>query len=127
MNRRGFTLVEVVVALVLLAFGMLAVQSAVLQLVRRVGEDSRASLAAQLIDDRLELIRADPRFDLLQSRYQGTETDPSGNTGLTRQTAVLHVRDSTARGITEYQRVTVTVSGSGLLAPVSRTVSVGAP
>ena len=127
MNRRGFTLVEVVVALVLLAVGMLAVQSAVLQLVHRATQDSRAAVAAQLASDRLELVRADPRYDLLSARYSATETDVAGNVGLTRKTDILHVRDSTAKGITDYQRVTVTVSGRGLSAPIVRTGTVGAP
>ncbi len=127
MNRRGFTLVEVVVALVLLAVGMLAVQSAVLQLVHRANQDSRAAVGAQLAGDRLELVRADPRYDLLSARYSATETDVAGNVGLTRTTDILHVRDSTAKGIADYQRVTVTVSGRGLSRPIVRTGTVGAP
>lgn len=127
MNRSGFTLIEVVVALVLLAFGMLALQSGVLRLVHEVGSDTRSTEALQLVLDRAALVRSDPRYELLESRYSATETDPTGAAGLVRVTDIQRTRDSTANGITDYKRITITVSGSGLSLPVSRTFSVGAP
>lgn len=127
MNRQGFSLVEVTVALVLLAAGMLALQEAVVRMVRQVSDDSRTASAIQLVEDRLELVRSDPQYDSLTARYTTTETSPGGVSGLTRVTAITRVRDSTAAGITDFRRITVSVQGSGLKFPISRTVSVAAP
>ncbi len=127
MNRRGFTLIELMISLVLLAFGIMAVQNATVRLVHQVTVDTRADAALQLVLDRLELVRTDPQYDSLQTRYVGRETSPGGVAGLARVTAIVHTRDSTAAGIVDYQQVTVTVSGTGLSAPIARTVSVGAP
>jgi hypothetical protein len=116
MNRQGFSLVEVIV-----------MQNAVTRMVHQVAVDTRSTTALQLVEDRLALVRSDPQYDLLQTRYAATETNPGGNSGLTRVTAFTHVRDSTARGITDYERVTVSVSGTGLTRAVARTETVGAP
>ncbi len=45
MNRRGFTLIELMISLVLLAFGIMAVQSATVRLVHQVTVDTRADAA----------------------------------------------------------------------------------
>ncbi len=127
MNRRGFTLIELMISLVLLAFGILAVQNATVRMVHQVTVDSRADAALQLVKDRLELVRTDPQYDSLETRYNRTETSPGGVAGLTRITNIVRTRDSTAAGISDFKQVTVTVSGNGLSGPIARTVSVGAP
>ncbi len=77
--------------------------------------------------DRLELVRTDPQYDSLETRYARTETNAGGVAGLTRITTIVRTRDSTSVGISDYKQVTVTVSGNGLSGPIARTVSVGAP
>lgn len=127
MNRRGFTLVEVAVSLVILAVGMLTLQSALVRMLHQTTVDTRADVALQLVKDRIDLVRIDPQYDSLNARYAATETNAGGVAGLTRVTSILRTRDSTAAGITDYRRVTVTVSGRGLAKPIARTVTVGAP
>ena len=133
-DRRGFTLVEVVVSLILLAAGIMTVQLAVVRMAHQVNSDTRTLTAVQLAGDRLELIRADPQYTNLASTYDNSpsgEANVGGNTGLTRVTRVVAHRDSTrdVNGvhITDYTQITVTVTGTGLPVPVSRTVTVGSP
>jgi len=56
---RGYTLVELLVALVVLAVGVLAVAGASTPLARRLGEGARVRRAAALIDERVERFRLD--------------------------------------------------------------------
>jgi len=133
-QRRGFSLVEVIVSLVLLMAGILAVQTAVVRMAHQITSDSRVLTAVQLAGDRLEQVRADPQYVNLKATYHNSptgEVDVGGNKGLTRVTVVSPYRDSTkdASGvhITDYTRVTVTVSGTGLTTPIARTVTVGSP
>ena len=127
MKRQGFTLVEVAVALVILAAGMLTLQSALVRMLHQTTVDTRADVALQLVKDRIDLVRIDPQYDSLEARYAATETSPGGMLGLSRVTNIARTRDSTAAGITDYKRITVTVSGKGLQKPLARTVTVGAP
>ena len=133
-NRQGFSFVEVVIALTLLAAGILTVQTAVVRMAHQVSTDTRTLTAVQLVGDRLELIRADPNYTNLKTAYDnspGGETNVGGNPGLTRVTTVVQHRDSSKDTagvhITDYTQVTVQVKGTGLLVPVSRSVTVGAP
>jgi prepilin-type N-terminal cleavage/methylation domain-containing protein len=59
MPGRGFTLVEVMISLVLLATGLLATAAALGTAARMIAEGRRASLAATLAAARLEVIRGE--------------------------------------------------------------------
>lgn len=121
--RAGFTIVEVVVALTILAVVMLALVTLTGRTMRTAVLADREQAALQLVSDRTDEILADPRYVTLDSIYAGTETSFPTLVGLTRTTTVLHVQDS----VTNYKKITVTVSGDGLFSPVSRTISVAAP
>ncbi len=125
--RRGFTLVEVIVSLVLLAVIVLTLQGAAVRLLHQSGTDTRTTTALQLVEDRFALIEADPGYATLETKYNGSEPDVGGNAGLTRSTSIVQTRTRVGSKYVDYKRVTVTVSGSGLSAPISRTVTVGAP
>jgi hypothetical protein len=79
--------------------------------------------ALQLVSDRTDEILSDPRYDVLDSIYVGTETNFATLSNLSRTTTVQHVLDS----IQDYKKFTVTVTGDALVNPLSRTVSVAAP
>ena len=81
----------------------------------------------QLVEDRIDLIRTDPAYDSLNTKYAGTENTIPGWSTLQRRTLLTRTRDSTAAGITDFYTVTVTVSGKGLRSGVRRTIVVGAP
>lgn len=122
-KRPGFTLAEVVVALTILTIVMLA-------LITMTGRTMRVSVlsdaeqaALQLATDRTDLVRSDPFYAKLDSIYETTESSFPSLPGYTRTTNVVHVLDS----IRDYKKITVTVSGPGLMTPITRTVTVAAP
>lgn len=131
MQRRGtpegFTLAELLVALVILSVGILGVQLATTRYLNTVTTSDRRAEALQLARDRLDQIRTDPAYDRLVQRYHNvveTEILP----GLTRRTLV--VRDTTRTGkdhLIDFTRVTVVVEGTGLTQPIKRSQSVGRP
>ena len=56
-DRKGFTLVELMVAMMLFAIGMLALASSSAAVVRQMGEGSRMSIAASVAQTRIERLR----------------------------------------------------------------------
>lgn len=126
-NRNGFSLVELVVALVLLMIVFLALQGTGARYAHNVVVANRSATAIELAEGRIEEMRMHPDYPSLASTFAGTETDPEGVTGLTRVTTVTQTTDSTASGMVDYKTVTVSVSGSGLPSPVSRTIILAAP
>jgi prepilin-type N-terminal cleavage/methylation domain-containing protein len=126
-NRNGFSLVEVVVALVILAFAVMGAQSLTATMINTVATANIENSAAQLVEDRIDLIRTDPAYDSLTTKYAGTESTIPGWSTLQRVTQLARTRDSTAAGITDFYTVTVTVNGTGLRAPLRRTIVVGSP
>lgn len=122
-GRGGFTLLEVLVALVILAFVVLGAQASVTALmVRDVSWQQHRARATQLAMDRLHAIQADPVYASLRDTYEEEETELDG--GYTRDTefAVTDFDDGT-----EYLTVTVTVRGERLPRPVTRTTVIASP
>ncbi|NIS31450.1 MAG: hypothetical protein GWN73_14560, partial [Actinobacteria bacterium] len=91
------------------------------------GTIDRETAAAQIVEDRIERIRVEPGYASLSARYAESGTALPDHPGLARETVIARHRDSTATGITDFTRVTVTVDGTGLPRPVSRTVTVARP
>ncbi len=126
-NRGGFTIVEVIASLVLLSVIILSLQSAAVRLLHLSATDTRTTAALQLIEDRFALIEADPSYPTLEATYNGTESNAGGHGGLTRTTRIAQTRTKMGSKYVDYKRVSVTVTGNGLPAPVTRTITVGAP
>lgn len=126
-QRDGFTIVEILLALLLLSFVVLGFQAATGQIIRYAGESDRQLVAVQLAEDRLEVIRLDPRYEELETRYEQVETSIDGHPGLTRTTTVVRTDSTLASGVLDFHRITVTVDGSGLSSPVALTTVVAAP
>ena len=108
-NTSGFTLVEVLVAVILLSVGILALASGSGAVFRMLGAGKRSTKAAAVASERLERLRrqanaTNPRCTALAS---GTATRPGNVTetwtvtgsGLTRDLQVW-VRYPTSRGST---------------------------
>lgn len=121
----GFTLVEVMIALVILSFVILGMTTATGALVRNVAMDGRTTTAIQLAEDRVEQLELIPDYAAIDSLNGTVETQLAGPPGFTRETQVVHYGG--AGQAYDFVKITVTVSGPGLLAPVHRTVAVGAP
>ena len=122
-DRRGFTLIEVLLALSILAVVMVGFVSTTGRAVHVAATSDREQAAIQLATDRAEQVRSDPNYAKLDSLYQATESSFPTLPGFTRTTQIVR----TTAGANDYKRITVTVTGPGLSAPVTRTVTVAAP
>lgn len=125
MPRRGFTLIEVMMALVILLGVILGVAQTTARMVHTVVTGDQQLTAVQLAETRLEQIRLDPDYTDLETNYETTESSFPTLTGFSRQTAITHV-GGTGKA-EDYKKITVTVTGPGVGTPVSRSVTVGAP
>ena len=67
MNRTGFTIIEVLVAILVLTMGLLALASTAGMVTGLIGQSKRFEAAAELAAERVELIRADTTCPALGS------------------------------------------------------------
>lgn len=126
-DRRGFTLVEIVVSLLLLVVAILGIGASAAALMRHAGTAELESLAQQAAEDRLARVLLEPSYPALDA-YAITEGGIPGLEGFSRETRVDHIRTQGSGGrIIDYRRITVTVSGPPLAGPVRRVVTVAAP
>jgi len=122
-NERGFTLIEVVIALTLLLVVMVGLVTMTGKTTNTAALGDRQEAAVQLISDRIDQVRADPDYTGLDTTYGKTETNFPTLPGFQRVTLLVR----TVAGSQDFKRVTVTVSGPGVNPAVSRTVTVAAP
>jgi prepilin-type N-terminal cleavage/methylation domain-containing protein len=123
--KNGFTLVEVMIALVILMVVVVGFMSTSGKLMHTVTVNDRHEAAIRLAYDRIEMVRLDPRYTKLESLYVATETNFPTLPGFTRVTTMALVGGPSQ--LTDHKKVTVTVSGPGLTSPVKRTTTVAAP
>lgn len=122
-NRVGFTLIEVVLALTILLVVMVSLVTLTAKVVHVTATSDREQSAIQMAMDRTDQVRADPDYAGLDTMYAKTESGFPTLLGFIRTTAI--VRTTTSNH--DYRRVTVQVTGPGLLGPIKRTVTVAAP
>jgi prepilin-type N-terminal cleavage/methylation domain-containing protein len=126
--RQGFTFIEVVVALVILAVAVLGMGASAGMLSRYAGSTELRALAVQAVQDQISKVKVDPRYAQLDSLHEGTETDLEGLPGYTRVTEVEWVRETqSSGGVLDYKIVSVVVTGPGLDDAISRRLIVAAP
>jgi prepilin-type N-terminal cleavage/methylation domain-containing protein len=119
-NRDGFTLMEVLVAMVLLGFAILGVQASITdRFVRDVGHEDYRATALQLAADRLTEIQNDPQYPNLVDRYEGAEDSVPGFPRFLRSAELTQTTGHTV--------ITVSVITPTLEDTVTQTVVVGAP
>lgn len=123
-RRTGFTLIEVMIALVILGIAALSLMRVTSRMIRSVTDDRTRTLASASADARIAEVRAWPTYATLESKYAGTETNVP-ITGLTRVTTI--VRTGGLNQTNDYKRITVTVSGTQLTSNVARTVTIAPP
>ena len=125
MTARGFTLIEVMVALTILLVVVTGLAGTTARTVHTVTIRDRQAVAIELAGHRLEQMRATPNYAGLEVTYAGTESALPGHPDFTRTTEVVRVGGI---GLTDdYKKITVTVAAPGLPAPVVRTTTVAAP
>jgi len=125
--RRGASLVEVTISLVILVVAIFGLGSTAARLTRVTFEAEARSLALQAVEDRLSLIRMHPVYLQLDSVFSEEGTEVPGLPGYTRSTVLHRVREPGSRPgkCLDYTRITVTVDGPGLSEPMARTIAVG--
>lgn len=122
-HERGFTLIEVVVALTILLVVMVGLVTMTGKTSNIAAISDRQEAATQLVNDRLDQIRVDPNYITLDSLYATTESSFPTLPGFTRVTTIIRTTSSN----NDFKRITVSVTGPGLSAAVARTVTVAAP
>lgn len=124
-GSEGFTLLEVLIAMVILGFVVLGVQASMTdRMVRDLGWQESRMVANQLAMDRIHALQADPVYATLSTRYGGTERTLAGAPGFERTTTFTTTE---LRGGNTYLTVTVSVTAPRLPRPVNRTVVIASP
>ncbi len=124
-SRGGFTLVEITVALVILAAAVLGLTSSAAKLTAAASGAELRALALYSVEDRITEVQLDMRYSQLENLYGGTETNALGLPDYTRTTTVTHVTTSEGHP-TDYKIVSVVLDGPQLPSPVSRRLIVAA-
>jgi prepilin-type N-terminal cleavage/methylation domain-containing protein len=125
-NRRGFTLIEILVAIVVL--GILAVGVARFSALfgKALANSSVRVVAAGVASDQLQLIRADPRYTTLVALYNGkTATGFPDYPNMKQLTTV--VRDQSGAPARDRTTVTVRVVDPSMPDTVSVTSVIASP
>ncbi len=122
-KENGFTLIEVMMALAVMATVLLAMATSTASFIHIVAVADRKAAVQQLVDSRIDMIQMDPNYLTLVSTYAGTESDFPTLDGYTRTTTIREVPSGTP----DYLVITVSVRGPGLAQPVSRTITVAEP
>ena len=123
----GFALIEIMIALVVLAVAILGVAGSTGGIAVRASNAEVRAEALQAVDDQITRVSMDPRYGLIDSLYAGTDSLPH-MPGYRRVTTVDSVEvDLSGDNSATYRRVTVAVQGPGLLNGLARTIVLGAP
>jgi prepilin-type N-terminal cleavage/methylation domain-containing protein len=127
MARGGFTLIEMTVALVILAVGILGIASSGSRLGQASTTAQAEAVALQAVQDRIAMVMLHPNYGKLDSLFTKTENNVPA-TGYQRVTKVVRtITTGNAGQKTDFSDITVTVTGPRLASPVFRTQTVGAP
>jgi prepilin-type N-terminal cleavage/methylation domain-containing protein len=119
----GFTLIEVMIALVILSAVLLTLAAATSRYLTIIAKNRIRIQAGAVADARIAAIRVSPNYVTLVAQFDGTLSDVPFQ-GYTRQTRVVRVGEGTTADRTG---VVVTVVGPQLPTPVTRYTTVAAP
>ncbi|MBK8005688.1 MAG: prepilin-type N-terminal cleavage/methylation domain-containing protein [Gemmatimonadetes bacterium] len=129
MNRKGFTLVETLVALIILTVVALSLGRFVGNFLHVVGTSTMRTVATAVAQEQIETIRSQTSataYPTMVSTYNNqTVTGFPGFAAMTRLTRVTRTTSNSPRA--DYTTITVTVSEPRMGTPVNLTVVVAAP
>jgi len=120
-RRSGMTLIEVMIALVILTGALLGMGKFITSFSHATSDGALSSVASDLVLDRLETIKGSTSYAALDG-YAVTESSITGFAGYKRVTQVLRTLDATQ----DYKAITVTVSNPGLSTPVKKSTIIAA-
>jgi prepilin-type N-terminal cleavage/methylation domain-containing protein len=107
--RRGFGLIEAMIALVILAGAVLSAGRYFTQLTRGVADERTRAQALSLVGERFEQVKTSPTYAKIDSLYVGVESNIAGYAGYTRLTQVQRVGGQPSDTV-DYKIITVTVT-----------------
>jgi prepilin-type N-terminal cleavage/methylation domain-containing protein len=125
-HRKGFTLVEVIVALVILSGVLLAMTDFTRQFTRQTSDSAVTAKASDVAVQQLETVKAWRTYSTLVSTFHNSVLSFAAGgpyAGLRRETLVVRTGPSATE---DFVTVTVIVSGGGLPAPIRRTTIIAA-
>jgi prepilin-type N-terminal cleavage/methylation domain-containing protein len=129
MNKRGFTLVEVLIALIILTVVSLSLGRFVASFSHAVGTSTIRTIAIDVATEQMELVRgnANPTaYPTLVANFNGNVvTGFPSYPRMTRTTTVVRTTGTNPRR--DYTTITVTVTEPTLGAPIDLTAVVAAP
>jgi prepilin-type N-terminal cleavage/methylation domain-containing protein len=123
-GRDGFTLIEVTLALVLLAFVVLGLQETTGRFLHVVVVDRARAEADAVADSRVAQVRLWPDYGTIETQFASTV---SGQPRAGWAVATTVARTGGVGLPNDFKRVTVRVSAPTLASPVERTITVAAP
>jgi prepilin-type N-terminal cleavage/methylation domain-containing protein len=124
-TRKGLTLIEVMMALTILACAMLSMAGYLTKFARTIAASDVLATANEIAADQLEAVKAAPRYAAIDTLYAGTTVMTGTYAGYTRVTTVTHTGGGST-DLYDYRTITVTVSNSRLSKPVSKTSIIAA-
>lgn len=121
MKNKGFTLIETILTLMVLAGGVMGVLSVYSQNIARANEMEQTLIANELVQEKIEQLLHDKKYRLypyiLAANYPASEDlTAAGYPGFTRTTGILEVNPgdlNSAANNSGYKKITVTVSMTG--------------
>ncbi len=124
-NRAGFTLVEVVVALTILAGVLLGLSDFTQRYAIATREAATVTVASDVAAARLESVKGWREYSTLVANHHGQDTTFATGAweGLRRQTFAVRTGPTPVH---DYVTVTVVVSGRGLDTPLRKTTIIAA-
>lgn len=108
MRRRGFTLIEVMLAVVILTTVLISVARYTGQFLHTVSTSTVRTVAAEVARERISLVDMDPSYTTLAAVWAGSQTGFPGYPNMTRVTTVSRVTG--AAPPRDYTVVTVRVT-----------------
>lgn len=123
LSTSGFTLIEVMVALVMLSFVLLTIGVGTTRYLSILTRNRIRLQAAAVADAQIAAIRVSPAYDSLTIRFDSTRSGVPFS-GYSRVTRVVRTGAGTAADRTA---VRVTVTGPQLPVPVIRYTTIAAP
>ncbi len=126
-RERGVTLIEILVAMVILTVVLLGMASFAANFTKTSRQSDARTIAVTLCDQRLSEIRSSPNYAGLIANYALTENTITGFPGYTRLTQIVHTGGARPTYQQDYQTVTVTVTAPGIPTPIKKTIVVAAP
>lgn len=125
MSRRGFTLVEMMLAVVLLGIVLASIARYTSQYLHAVATSTTRTAAAEIARERIGLIDMDPSYTTLTAVWAGTELGFPGYPNMIRETNVQRITGVAPPR--DYTILTVRVTEPTMGTPIDVTTVVAQP